>query len=163
MNYQDINKAFQLFLTHPNDKYKVEYYNKFTQNILYWKLIVNGPKDSLYEGGQFIFKVDLSKQFNKLSDIITVKSHFYHLNFGEKESCLKFDVEYNQNISLYNNLKKLFNLFYELLEEPDCELSMNYNPKTKLKEYLYNREEYNKKAENSILDLKNRSNRDNRD
>ena len=157
INYQEIYNTFKIFTDQTNDKYKIEYYNEneyyniYQKNIFYWKLIVNGPKDSLYEGGTFIFKVDLSKPFNKLSDIITIKTQFYHLNFGDKDSSLKFDVEYNNNISFYNNLKRLFNLIYNLLKEPDCELSKNFSPNTKLKEYKNNRDKYNENARNSIL------------
>ena len=86
-----------------------------------------------------------------MSDIITIKTQFYHLNFGDKDSSLKFDVEYNNNISFYNNLKRLFNLIYNLLKEPDCELSKNFSPNTKLKEYKNNIDKYNKNARNSIL------------
>ena len=151
INSDDIAKAFQLFKSQPSNKYKIEYFDENYQNILYWKLTINGPKDSLYEGGNFIFKVDLSKPINYLSDVITIQCQFYHLNFGEKESGLKFHVDYNHSINLYNNLKRLFNLIYELLKKPDPELSKEYYPKRKLKEFLYNRKEYNKKAEESIL------------
>ena len=151
-NKEEIKKTLQKFLKKTNQKYKIEYFFKAIEDPLLWKLIINGPKNSIYEGGQYYFKLNFQRGFNKITDHITVQNKFYHLNFGKKEGPLLFDIDYDNSKSFYDNLKELFNSIYELFIEPDCELSKdNILAKEKIKEYKNDINLYNKKVKESIL------------
>ena len=52
-NKEEIIEALQNFLKKPNEKYRIDYFFKSNGNPLLWKLIINGPKGSIYEGGDY--------------------------------------------------------------------------------------------------------------
>ena len=153
---QAVKNSLKKFLNSPSEKYKVDYFLSTSENPIIWKLIIYGPKKSLYEGWKFIFKLDFSKGFNKITDNINVQNEFYHLNFGEVGSPLLFDLDYNDKINFHDNFKNLFEFLYNLFKNPNCKLSENYNQKKKINEYKNNRDLYNNKVKKSILYMLNK-------
>ena len=156
---QIITDTFKKFHNSYNDKYTIDYVSSSIKNPFNWKLIITGPTESLYKGGKYIFNLDFSKGFNKLTDHITIQNEFYHLNFGNINSHCLFDFDYNDDIPFYDNLKELFKYIYNLFKNPNCEISNNNEiGKIRIKEYINNKEEYNKKVIKSIsymLKMKN--------
>jgi ubiquitin-protein ligase len=148
--YEEILNDFMVFWSHNNGKYTINYFNQNTQNVLCWMLTINGPKGTLYEGGYFNFKLDFEREFNNLTEIITIQNQFYHLNFGDKNTNIYFDIEYKKNLTLFNNLEYLFDFLYNLFIKPKCELSNNYK---KINEYINDRKTYNQKVRDSVLKI----------
>jgi ubiquitin-protein ligase len=144
-----IENTFKLFENNPNKKYKITRFypgNKFLLNI--WKLTIIGPKDSLYYGREYDFKLDFSIPFKNITDNITIEKGIYHINFSEY-GMLYFDLKYNENDSFYNSLRYLFDFLYNLFIEPNCEISKNFS-RPKIQLYEKKREEYNKKVKDSL-------------
>ena len=146
---KEIIDTFKKFHKNPNEKYEIDYFiSKGFKNPFNWKLTIKGPKDSLYEGGKYIFKLDFSKVFNKLTDNITIQNKFYHLNFGD--SSLLFHIDYNENLSFADNLEYLFDFIYNLFINPKCEISSSNYGNQKINKYLYNIKDYKQKVKDSI-------------
>jgi len=122
MNYFLKNKNIN------NNSYIVDYYYlKEDDNFdpFIWKLIIKGPKKSPYENGNFIFKLDFHKDYKQyLSDITTLETSIYHLNF--ENNCLLFKYKYNNEENLLQNLYKYFNFIYNLFQKPDKTILVKY-------------------------------------
>jgi ubiquitin-protein ligase len=89
------------------------------------KLIINGPKNTPYENGNFVFKLDFNQNYEEyLTDITTLETPIYHLNFENKT--LLFKYKYDKSINLLQNLHTYFNFLYNLLKKPDKVLIVRF-------------------------------------
>ena len=144
---------FGIFLNNKNKKYKIDcFYPASTFPYYVWKLTILGPKNTLYYGGEFDFKIDFSKPFRNITDIITIETGIYHLNFSEN-GMLLFDKKIDGNKSFYENLTDLFDFLYNLFVKPNCEISKNLS-RTKIDLYKKNIKLYNENVEKAVYTMK---------
>jgi ubiquitin-protein ligase len=107
------------------DKYAIDYYDNNNKDSQVLKLIINGPKNTPYENGNFVFKLDFNQNYEEyLTDITTLETPIYHLNFENKT--LLFKYKYDKSINLLQNLHTYFNFLYNLLEKPDKVLIVRF-------------------------------------
>ena len=111
-----------------NNSYIVDYYYlKEDDNFdpFIWKLIIKGPKETPYENGNFIFKLDFHKNYKEnLSDITTLETSIYHLNFENNRLLHKY--KYNNDENLLQNLYQYFNFIYNLFKQPNKSILVKY-------------------------------------
>ena len=144
---KEIQKTLEKFLFSYSRKYKVNYYyESHDPNI--WRLTIKGPRGSIYQNKQINFKLDFNKGFNKITDNITIEHKIYHINFAEN-GFLLFDIKYQENKSLYQNLLELFDLIHGLFIEPNLEISAKFS-KTKINLYKRDKDKYLQLAEKSV-------------
>ena len=140
----NIRKTFDFLLKNKQDNYSFDYYDKNDKDSKVFKLTIRGPKNTPYENGIFIFKLDFNQNYEEyLTNITTLETQIYHFNFENKT--LLFKYEYNKNANLLQNLYKYFNFLYKLLEEPNRQLFTKYMIE-KYNEINKDKEGYNAKA-----------------
>ena len=139
----EVHNTFKQFLEYSNSNYKIDYFNPSVGNFFSWKLTIFGPKNSVYKDWEFIFKLDLSKPFQKLiANMVKIQnSNYYPLNFSVP---IYLDKNYNANQNLYENFKDFFDFIYNLFDNPDNESnnSNNYKQMQKIYEKINNIKKY---------------------
>ena len=135
IDYNDIETVLKSFIKNSNIKYSVDYYYKNKKDPYTWKLTIIGPKNTVFEGNIFNFKLNFNNNYEKLYNNIELENDIYQLN-QEIKYLLK-DREYNGKKSFYENVKELFNFIYKLFNEPNSKMQNKF-----LKE-IKNRRDYN--------------------
>ena len=124
----NITQFFDFLLknnTNNCNKYTIDYYDKNNKDSQILKLIINGPKNTAYENGKFVFKLDFNQNYEEyLTDITTLETPIYHLNF-EKQALL-FKYKYDKSNNLLQNLHEYFNFLYNLFLKPDKSLVVKF-------------------------------------
>ena len=122
---KNITKVFEFFLNFNSSHYSIDYYYKNDIDSQVMKLIIKGPNNTPYENGTFIFKLDFNLNYEEyLTDITTLETPIYHLNFENKT--LLFKYKYDREKNLFENLHAYFNFLYNLLEKPNKNLLVKY-------------------------------------
>ena len=144
---KEIQETLEKFLYTYSRKYKVNfYYISHDPNI--WRLTIKCSRNSIYKNKQINFKLDFNKGFNKITDNIKIEYKIYHINFAEN-GLLLFDIKYQENKSLHQNLLELFDLIYGLFIEPNLEISAG-SSESKINLYKRDKNKYLQLAEKSV-------------
>lgn len=148
INRKELEDTLNKLLKLSNKNYKINYIDKKNKDPAIWELTIIGPKNTPYEGNCFTFRIDFSKEFEYITDNIKLENEIYHLNFAEI-----FNIEYDKNLTFYENCSKLFSVLYNLFIKPNCEISSNFS-KRKIELYKNNRKEYNEIIKNFMMKIK---------
>ena len=116
---EDITNALNKFQYCLHNRYKVDCYDPINNTPFIWKLTIFGPKNTLYEGRTFNFKLDFSRGFNYITDNIIFEDKNYDLTFVEENGIILFDYEYNDKMNFYENLFRLFECLYSAFNKPN--------------------------------------------
>ena len=119
-------------------------------NVFHWKGTILGPKDTCYQNGLFHLKIDFPDDYPNSKPEIIFLTPIYHLNIQCTQNpyqplghtCLNTINNWKPNDSIIKVLPELFTLL--LKNNPDSTYDDEKN--TRINEFNYNRDLFNKKA-----------------
>ena len=119
-------------------------------NVFHWKGTILGPKDTCYQNGLFHLKIDFPDDYPNSKPEIIFLTPIYHLNIQCTQNpyqplghtCLNTINNWKPNDSIIKVLPELFTLL--LKNNPDSAYDDEKN--TRINEFNYNRDLFNKKA-----------------
>ena len=119
-------------------------------NVFHWKGTILGPKDTCYQNGLFHLKIDFPDDYPNSKPEIIFLTPIYHLNIQFTQNpyqplghtCLNTINNWKPNDSIIKVLPELFTLL--LKNNPDSAYDDEKN--TRINEFNYNRDLFNKKA-----------------
>ena len=113
--YNEIKNALNYFIDDDNEKYSVNYYYRKNKHPYVWKLRMNGPKRTEYEGKHYEFKLDFNKKIKNIKD--NIKFEKSNISSVDNIDISQLDIKYNNNKSFYNNILLLFDKIHNFLFE----------------------------------------------
>eukprot|EP01095_Lingulamoeba_sp_RSL-Kostka_P005481 TRINITY_DN1681_c1_g1_i1.p1 TRINITY_DN1681_c1_g1~~TRINITY_DN1681_c1_g1_i1.p1 ORF type:complete len:163 (-),score=40.41 TRINITY_DN1681_c1_g1_i1:143-631(-) len=119
-----------------------------------WKISMNSPQNSIYNGATLNFIVIIPENFPQGQPEILLENQFYHLNVRNFKhySDKGYQFMYSKKWSYFDENEKtdvgdIFLNIYEMLTEPSVACATSEDIKL---EYLNDRETYNEKSINSL-------------
>ena len=136
--FDDLYKHFRANLEY---RYKLCTVELINDNLYHWKINIVGPKDTPYEDGNFILKVNFSDDYLFTKPIFFFVNKIYHLNISQVDGKISPSIFKNWNITsqMINVFSEIYDLFYN--QDPN----KSYDS-IMAKEYETDREEFNRKA-----------------
>lgn len=128
-----------------NASYFVDYWNENDEDPFQWKVVVNGPVGSPYEGGYFKLKVEFPDDFPTSAPTVKFITKIYHCNVLESTGkiCLNKLTSWKPDYKM----KDIFEDIYYMLDNQNPDSAyLNEEGINKGTEYKNNREEFNRKA-----------------
>ena len=141
-----LSKAFKNYHDNPLSNIGLTVALIDEDDIYNWKCSLMGPNDSPYKGGFFRLFIKFQKTFPMTGPEVTFDTPIYHLNINPVKGmeplghcCISTVNFWTPDTSLEDLLVSIFALFYA--GNPDSAYGLDIK-----KEYIYNRELYNKKV-----------------
>lgn len=123
-------------------------------NLKEFKVCLEGPADSLYEGGVWKVRVELPDQYPYKSPSIGFETRIFHPNIDEQSGSVCLDV-INQTWSPMFTISHIFETFLpQLLNDPNAADPLNGEASTL---YLNDRDEYNRRVRSYVDRFANRA------
>jgi len=125
MALKRLNKEYKDLNDDPHPNFTIE---RNLKNTFECRLVLNGPKDTPYEGGVFYFKILFPKDYPFSPFHVQVLTDMYHpqvqnrqKNQGYSEFCCCVSQSLTDTWSPYKTLRSVFNEILTLMVNPDFE------------------------------------------
>ena len=89
------------------------------EQITFWRILLSGPQDSLYEGGVFLLYAKFPKDYPKIAPEMRFVTPIYHCNINSHgKICHSI---FKRNYSLDTSVRQIIDCVYGLLLNPEME------------------------------------------
>ena len=83
------------------------------ENLFRWAVVIDGPKDTLYEGGTFFAEIIFGVNYPHVPPDVIFRTKIYHCNVNNQgEVCLGLRTKWKSTMGVSTVLQTLMSLFY---------------------------------------------------
>ncbi|CAH1781574.1 unnamed protein product [Owenia fusiformis] len=109
-------------------------------NIHVWEVLIPGPPESLYRGGEFRLRITIPDNYPMKAPYVHFVTPIYHLNVSEKcgQVCLSFLSD--DNWAVTSTMEQIIQTIVSLLIKPDTTSSFDHDRLNKFEHYKWDYE-----------------------
>ncbi|XP_077982553.1 ubiquitin-conjugating enzyme E2 D4-like [Glandiceps talaboti] len=117
-----------------------------SDDITVWNADINGPDDSLYEGGKFTVRISFTGNYPYEAPTIHFLTPIYHLNVSQKTGQMCFGFLASDKWSPAGSVEQVLRAIYSTLIKPEEQNSFDHDV---LNNYHHYRWDYDSMAQES--------------